>query len=157
MSPTVSPVTDIPQTWRDQPWANPEPGRLINKGHNAGDLLEAWKWPVLERGNGVMMVEAHLPEHLKNPKGQLFGGFTPTYVDLVSLYTVHSDDAVKKEERRFLSTINMRCDYFEPVLGPTFTIRGELENQRGKTSLVSTKFFSGDTMLVHAITTMRAA
>lgn len=145
------------ETWQNQPWANPEPGRLIGKGHNAGDFLEAWKWSVLERGNGLLVVEAHLPEHLKNPKGQLFGGFTPTFVDLVSLYAVHSFDAESNEERRFLSTINMRCDYFEPVFGPTFTIRGELENQRGKTSLVSTKFFDGDTMLVHAITTMRSS
>ncbi len=105
----------------------------------------------------MLVVEAHLPEHLKNPKGQLFGGFTPTYVDLVSLYAVHAGDADNGRPRQFLNTINMRCDYFEPVLGPTFTIRGELENQRGKTSLISTKFFDGETMLVHAITTMRSA
>lgn len=113
---------------------------------------------MLERGNGVLVVEAHLADHLKNPKGQLFGGFTPTYVDLVSLFTVHSSDADRADKNRsFLSTLNMRVDYFEPVMGPTFIIRGELENQRGKTNLVSTKFFDGDTMLVHAITTMRAA
>ena len=154
---TPTPEPPAAEAWRTQPWANPEPGRLIGKGHNAGDLLEAWKWPVLERASGMLVVEAHLPEHLKNPKGQLFGGFTPTYVDLVSLYAVHAGDADNGRPRQFLNTINMRCDYFEPVLGPTFTIRGELENQRGKTSLISTKFFDGETMLVHAITTMRSA
>jgi hypothetical protein len=25
---------------------------------------------------------------VRNPRGQLFGGFTPTYVDLVALFTV---------------------------------------------------------------------
>ena len=134
-----------------------DPDRLVGRGHQAGDFLEAYEWLVLDEAEGYLKIQAHLPTHALNPRGQLFGGFTPTYVDLVSLYTVHSDDTERNEERRFLSTINMRCDYFEPVLGPTFTIRGELENQRGKTSLVSTKFFNGDTMLVHAITTMRAA
>lgn len=128
---------------------------MINKGHCAGDVVEAWKWNVLERGNGLLVVEAHLPNQVKNPKGQLFGGFTPTYVDLISLFTVHSNDAESGQERRFLSTVNMRCDYFEPIMGPTFVIRGELENQRGRTSLVSTKFMNGDTMLAHAITTLR--
>ena len=144
----------MPPTWDRQPWAVGEADRLMGKGHSAGDLLEAWKWPVVERGPGRIVVEAHLPEHVKNPKGQLFGGFTPTYVDLVSLFTVHAGahpDAAKS----FLSTINMRCDYFEPIMGPTFVIEGQIVNSRGKTHLVSTKFFDGDTMLAHAITTLR--
>lgn len=141
----------------DRPWVTTEPGRLVGKGHGAGDVLEAWKWTVLEEAAGLLVVEAHLPDHLKNPKDQLFGGFTPTYVDFVSLHTVHSADPDRDPTApgSFLSTINMRCDYFEPILGPTFTIRGELVNQRGLTSLVSTKFFNGDTMLAHAITTLR--
>ena len=126
------------------------------KGHSAGDLLEAWKWRVLERGAGRLVAEAHLPEQVKNPKGQLFGGFTPTYVDLISLFTVNTTNVERGEPKSFMSTINMRCDYFEPIMGPTFVITGELENQRGKTSFVSTKFTSGDTMLAHAITTLRA-
>ncbi len=144
-------------TWSGEPWADPEPGRLMAKGHSAGDTLEAWRWPVLERGDGILVVEAHLPDHLKNPKGQLFGGFTPTYVDLVSLFTVHTADVHRGSERHFLSTINMRCDYFEPIMGPSFVIEGRLVNQRGKTSLVATTFRDADTMLAHAITTLRAA
>lgn len=128
----------------------------MNRGHSAGDLLEAWKWSVLEIERGRLVVEAHLPEHVKNPKGQLFGGFTPTYVDLISLFTVHAADAERGAPKTFLSTINMRCDYFEPIMGPTFVLTGELINQRGKTSLVSTKFTDGDTMLAHAITTLRS-
>lgn len=155
VSENETPQTAGAETWENQPWAEPEPGRLMNKGHSAGDVVEAWKWNVLERGNGVLVVEAHLPDKVKNPRGQLFGGFTPTYVDLISLFTVHSNDADHDRPRRFLSTINMRCDYFEPIMGPTFVMRGELENQRGRTSLVSTKFFDGDTMLAHALTTLR--
>ena len=129
---------------------------MMGRGHSAGDALEAWRWPVLERGDGVLVVEAHLPDHLKNPLGQLFGGFTPTYVDLVSLFTVHAADEHRGSPKHFLSTINMRCDYFEPIMGPSFVIRGQLVNRRGKTSFVSTTFSDGDTMLAHAITTLRA-
>ncbi len=142
----------------DRPWATTEPGRLVAKGHSAGDVLEAWKWTILEEGPGLLVIDAHLPDHLKNPKGQLFGGFTPTYVDFVSLHTVHSADPDRDptSPKHFISTINMRCDYFEPIMGPTFVVKGELINQRGLTSLVSTKFFQDETMLAHAITTLRS-
>lgn len=112
----------------------------------------------MEEATGLLVVQVHLPDHLKNPQGQLFGGFTPTYVDMVSLYTVHTGDPDRDptSPRSWLTTINMRCDYFEPIVEPTFTIRGELQNQRGLTSLVSTKFFQGDVMAAHAITTIRA-
>lgn len=121
-------------------------------------MLEAWKWKVLEESPGLLVIEAPLPESLKNPQGQLFGGFTPSYVDFVSLYTVHTGhpDRDPTSPRHWLTTINMRCDYFEPIVGPTFTVRGELVNQRGLTSLVSTQFFQDETMAAHAITTLRA-
>lgn len=142
----------------DRPWAATEVGQLVSKGHSAGDVLEAWKWKILDEQRGLLVIEAHLPDRLKNPQGQLFGGFTPTYVDFVSLYTVHTGDADRDPTtpRSWLSTINMRCDYFEPIVEPTFTVRGELINQRGLTSLVSTKFFQGEVMAAHALTTLRA-
>lgn len=141
----------------ERPWATAEPGRLVGKGHGAGDVLEAWNWQVVERSAGKLIIEAHLPERLKNPQGQLFGGFTPTYVDFVSLHTLHSMDPDRDptSPKDWLTTINMRCDYFEPILGPTFTVEGEVINTRGLTSLVSTKFFQGTTMAAHAITTLR--
>jgi acyl-coenzyme A thioesterase PaaI-like protein len=142
----------------NRPWADTEVGQLVAKGHGAGDVLEAWKWKILDESPGLLIVEAHLPDQLKNPQGQLFGGFTPTYVDFVSLYTVHtgSGDNDPTSERHWLTTINMRCDYYEPIVQPTFVIRGELVNQRGLTSLVATKFFQGEVMAAHAITTLRA-
>jgi acyl-coenzyme A thioesterase PaaI-like protein len=142
----------------DRPWTVTKPGQLVARGHTAGDVLEAWRWKILEERQGLLVVEAPMPKNLKNPQGQLFGGFTPTYVDLVSLYTVHTGhpDRDPTSPRSWLTTINMRCDYFEPITAPTFTIRGEVINQRGLTSLVSTKFFQGDTMAAHALTTLRA-
>jgi acyl-coenzyme A thioesterase PaaI-like protein len=123
-------------------------------------VLEAWNWRVLERGIGLLEVECDLPEHLKNPQGQLFGGFTPTYVDFVAIHTMHSLDPEPPTDdpeatRAWMVTINMRCDYFEPIMGPTFVIRGELINQRGLTSLVATSFYQREVMAAHAITTLR--
>src|SRR5205085_234007 len=75
-----------------RPWASPPPGRLVGRGHPAGDFLEAWAWDVLDEAPGFIRVEAALPEQVKNPRGQLFGGFTPTYVDPPSLFTVHAGE-----------------------------------------------------------------
>ena len=141
----------------DRPWADTEPGQLVAKGHGAGDVLEAWRWRILRRETGVLEVEAHLPDQLLNPQGQLFGGFTPTYVDFISLHTMHSaePDRDPTSPKDWLTTINMRCDYFEPIVGPTFRISGEIINTRGLTSLVAASFFQGETMAAHAITTLR--
>lgn len=140
-----------------RPWATTEPDRLVGRGHGAGDVLEAWRWKVLERGPGLLVVEAHLPDQLKNPQGQLFGGFTTAYIDFVSLHTLHSDDPDRdpSSTQDWLTTLNLHCDYFEPITGETFTIRGEVINQRGANSLVSTKFFQGRTMAAHGLATLR--
>src|SRR5262249_47203634 len=73
-------------------WASRRPGQLLGKGHPAGDFLEAYDWHVLEESPGVLRIRAHLPAHVRNPRGQLFGGFTPTYVDLVALFTVRAGE-----------------------------------------------------------------
>ena len=71
-------------------WRNPPRGRLIGKGHPAGDFLEAYDWILESEELGSLQLRAQLPDHVRNPRGQLFGGFTPTYVDLVALLTVRA-------------------------------------------------------------------
>ncbi len=124
----------------------------------AGDLLEAYDWEVTEERAGFLRISAHLPAHVRNPRNQLFGGFTPTYVDLVSLFTVRAGPGRldPKVARGWMATVNMRIDYFEPIRGPRFDIVGELEHVRGRTSLVSTKMYDDDTLAAHAITTLRS-
>lgn len=138
-------------------WAERAPGQLIGKGHPAGDFLEAWRWRVITEGEGHLRLRAHLPEHTKNPRGQLFGGFTPTYVDLVALFTTRAGS--EDPERRFrhwLATTNMRVDYFEPILGPEFTIESHVVKRRGRTIFVETRFLDDEESLaVFALTTMR--
>ena len=138
-------------------WLERRPGQLIGKGHPAGDFLEADQWTVLEEGGGRLRIRAHLPVHVRNPRGQLFGGFAPTYVDLVALFTVRAGDP--SPTRRFetwLATTNMRVDYFEPVVSPHFHIESRLVKQRGRTNFVETRFFDPeDSLAIFALTTMR--
>lgn len=136
-------------------WNSPEPGRLIGKGHPAGDFLEAYEWRLLEERPGYLRVEAGLPDKVRNPRGQLFGGFTPTYVDMVALMTVHAGTDRSARPRSWLATTNMRVDYFEPITGPTFVIDSELQKRRGRTCFVITRFFQDDELAAHAVTTMR--
>ncbi|MFV0258268.1 MAG: PaaI family thioesterase [Acidimicrobiales bacterium] len=156
MSDTPPAATSGPDLNR-LPFVMTAPDRLIGKGHAAGDFLEAYDWVVTEESHGHLAIRAHLPDHARNPRGQLFGGFTPTYVDLVALFTVRAgpDRLNPDAPRHWLATTNMRIDYFEPITGPMFTITSTVEKRRGRTVFVTTRFFQGDELAVHAVTTMR--
>lgn len=128
---------------------------FMKPGHNAGDLVESSKWKILTERPGLVEIDAHLPKHLLNPRDQLFGGFTGTYVDMISIYTVRTlfteDSAFK-----WSSTVNMRIDYFEPVMGPRFQLKGELIKDGRSTCLVATHFSDmAGNKLVYAITTLK--
>lgn len=128
---------------------------FMKPGHNAGDLVEASKWKILREQRGLIEVDAHLPAHLLNPRKQLFGGFTGTYVDMISIYTVRT---LFTDSNQFLwaATINMRIDYLAPVLGPRFILRGELINEGRTTCLVACHFEDKlGNKLVHGLTTLR--
>ena len=156
MAASSGPDPDGDADLRRLPWAKPEPGRLVGRGHTAGDFLEAYEWVVLERRDGYLRIDAGLPAHVRNPRGQLFGGFTPTYVDLVALFTVRiGTDLPDGTPRQWLATTQMRLDYFEPITGPRFVIESELEKKRGRTNFVLTRFFQDDSLAVLAATTIR--
>ena len=137
-------------------WATDDPDRLVGRGHPIGEFLQAWRWDVLERGDGHLRLSAHLPEHVLNPRAELFGGFTATYVDFVALFTVNAK--VGREEQRHrlgLATLAMRLDYLEPVTGPTFVIDSRVEATRGATDHVITTLMHDDVVAVLATTTLR--
>ena len=138
-----------------QAWRQREPGRVIGKGHPAGDFLEAYNWDLLEERTGYMKVRCQLPKHALNPRGQLFGGFTPTYVDMIALMTAKAGTPPEERFASWLATTNMRVDYFEPITGPTFVVESELEKRRGRTCFVVTRFWQDDTLAAYAVTTMR--
>jgi acyl-coenzyme A thioesterase PaaI-like protein len=138
-------------------WLKRAPGQLIGAGHPAGDFLDAPAWRLIEERNGLLRVRATLPDRVKNPRGQLFGGFTPTYVDLVALLTVRAGETDPTlRSRRWLATTSMRVDYFEPIVSPEFLIESRLVKKRGRTNVVDTRFFDpDDTLAVVAFTVMR--
>lgn len=137
-------------------WATDDPDRLVGRGHPIGEFLEAWRWQVLEREDGHVSVSAHLPEHVHNPRGELFGGFTATYVDFISLHAVHAKAGRPQQRHRLgLVTLALRIDYLEPVVGPTFVLDSRVEASRGATDHVITKFLHDDTVAVLATTTLR--
>lgn len=130
----------------------PEPGRVIGRGHTAGDLLEAHDWEILEEGKGHLRVRARVPEAVMNPRGHLFGGFTPTYVDLIALFTFRS---AQEEPTGWMATLNMRVDYFEPISG-TFEMDSRVIHQRGHNAWVETRFLDREgRMLAFGLTTLR--
>jgi acyl-coenzyme A thioesterase PaaI-like protein len=136
-------------------WRTPEPGRIIGRGHPAGDFLQAYDWLILEERSGYLKLDAHLPEHLKNPRGQLFGGFTPAYVDLVALRTVAAARA-PGEPPMGLTTVSLRVDYFEPIVQDRFVLESEVIHRRKGTHLVEVRFRDDHAnMLAFAVVTLR--
>ncbi|MDG2335335.1 MAG: PaaI family thioesterase [Myxococcota bacterium] len=136
-------------------WAKPAPGKLMGRGHSAGDLLEAYDWDVLERRDGLLRVAVHLPERLRNPKGELFGGFTPTYVDFLALHTYWAGRE-PTPGRPWLSTVNMRVDYYAPIRGDRFEIEGRVVHRRKSMTFVETRFFDPEgAMLAYAYTSLK--
>jgi acyl-coenzyme A thioesterase PaaI-like protein len=141
---------------RLRPWLRRDAGRLIGRGHPAGDFLQAYDWNVAEERPGFLRLDVHLPDHVKNPRGQLFGGFTPAYVDLVALFTVRAGRDRDGWGGAWLATTNIRVDYFEPVVGPRFVIESTLVKERGRLRFVETRFLDhSGALLVFALTTMR--
>jgi len=129
--------------------------RFMRPGHAAGEFVEASKWKVLREEKGLVELDVHLPKRLLNPFGQLFGGFTGTYIDMVSIYVVRTLYAGQPGYIRS-STVNMRIDYLQPVLGPRFRLVGEAIKDGRSTCLTATKIFDyDDNLLVYAITTLR--
>ncbi len=128
---------------------------LFRRGHPAADFLRSWSWPVVEQRPGLLRVRAVMPDTVKNPRGELFGGFTGTYVDLVAIATVHG--SLEPTTSVWLATTSMRLEYLAPVTGPEFDLESKLVTTRGRTSVVDTRFLDEDgAVSVHAVTTLRA-
>lgn len=130
-------MSDVPEYVRAI-WRDPPPGRLMGPGHPAGDFLDAPDWRVLEESEGRLVVDVPLVEAVKNFRGHLFGGFAPTYIDLIALRTVSA--GARDRKHGWLLTLNLRVEYFEPVEGPRFVIESRVVNRRGRTLLVETTF-----------------
>ncbi len=119
--------------------ATDDPERLVGPGHPIGDFLGAPEWRVLERAPGRLRVRAVLCDAVRNPLGELFGGFTPTFVDFFALHVFHTTRA-EGEPRRWLATANLRVDYFAPIHGPEFEMDGTMLHRSGRTGHIEVRF-----------------
>lgn len=139
----------------ERAWLEPGPGQLIGPGHPVGDFLDAPRWRILEEAPGLLRLDCPMPDRVRNPRGQLFGGFAPTYVDLIALFTWR---AGRRRERRhaWLTTVSMRVDYYEPVVGAGFQVESRVQHRRGRNAWIATRFLdAAGTPLVDAHTVLR--
>ncbi|HSJ96769.1 MAG TPA: PaaI family thioesterase [Myxococcota bacterium] len=136
-------------------WARAAPGRLIGRGHPVGDFLDAPGWRVLEEAPGTLRLDCPMPVRVRNPRGQLFGGFAPTYVDLIALFTLRAG-ARDAPRRGWLATVSMRLDFYEPVVGDSFQVESRLQHRRSRNVWVATRFLdAAGTPLLDALTVLR--
>jgi uncharacterized protein (TIGR00369 family) len=116
-----------------------DPERVVGRGHPVGDFLDAHEWRVTVREPGRLRVRARLPDRVRNPKGELFGGFTPTYADFLALHVFHTSRE-PGAPRRWLATADLRVDYFLPITGDDLEIEGEILHRSGRIGHVQVKF-----------------
>jgi len=128
---------------------------IVRPGHCAGDFLQSGEWKTVVDEPGEVTFEIHLPQQVLNPHGELYGGFTGTYVDLVAIYAVKRLFTGQANLLRTF-TVNMRLDYLEPIVGPRLFLESKILKNGRSTCLVSTHFIShDDALLVHALTTVK--
>lgn len=126
-----------------------------HRDHNAARLLRAYDWTILNIGPGHLEVQCDLPNEVLNLGGSLFGGFTPTYVDLISIWTCMT---LLAPELAWLSTVRLEVNYFEPIVSPGFRVEGIVRNVRKRDYLVETAFRDSDgRLLALGITALRKA
>ena len=127
-------------------WRTNDPARLVGRGHPIGDFLEAYDWIVVEERSGYLKVSCHLPPQVRNPRGDLFGGFTPTYADFIAVWTGRAGNR-DELPRTWLNTASLTVDYFQRITG-SFTIEGEVIHRSGRTLHVQVRFTDGDGALL---------
>ncbi len=123
------------------------------RGNSPAAFLEAQNWQLQKIAAGELEVKCHLPDCVLNSAGILFGGFTPTYIDLIAIWAATS---TLDEVAPWMVTVNMRVDYFEPVVPPGFRALARVLNIRKRDYFVETRFEDDQgTLLVNGITSLR--
>ena len=133
------------------PWFEPQDGQLIGPGHRVGDLLEAPQWRTIEQDKDYLLVEAPLPEHVLNPRGHLFGGFTPIYCDFMAIFVARQKERQVDVHRwaGWMATRDMRIEYLRPVVNSPLKLEGRALHRGRKNHLVEIKFLGdADELLV---------
>ncbi len=121
--------------------------------NSPANFLGADQWVLQQIGKGQLEVRCHLPEHVLNSAGMLFGGFTPTYVDLIAIWAAMT---TLDNTTAWMITVNMRVDYFEPIVPPGFKAVARVLNIRKRDYFVETRFEDDQgTLLANGLATLR--
>jgi acyl-coenzyme A thioesterase PaaI-like protein len=112
------------------------------------------RWNVLAESPGYVKLRVPLLPRLKNRRGQLFGGYTPAYVDMLA-YRVARSGTVDGSDS-FFATTSMRVDYLEALTGDEFEVECRLLRVRGRNAITETRFLQDDALAVFAVTTLLA-
>lgn len=124
-----------------------------SRNNSPASFLEADRWQLQKISSGQLEIQCHLPEAVLNSAGMLFGGFTPTYVDLIAIW---ASMTTLEDSTPWLVTVNMRVDYFEPIVPPGFRALARVLNIRKRDYFVETRFENDQgTLLANGITTLR--
>jgi acyl-coenzyme A thioesterase PaaI-like protein len=111
-------------------------------------------WKVLSEQPGYVRVDVPLHPWLRNPLGQLFGGFTGSYADMLTYRVARSGDPTARDASSWYATTGMRVDYLEPITAERFQVECQLLKARGKSVLTEARFYQGDVLAAFAVTTM---
>jgi acyl-coenzyme A thioesterase PaaI-like protein len=139
--------------------AETEDGKVVDGGPAKG--LEAISahfavdsWDVLAESPGYIKVRVPLLPHLRNRRLQLFGGYTPAYVDMLAFRVARSGNLDGSDP--FFATTSMRLDYLEALTGDGFEVECQLLRSRGKNAITEARFFQDGVLAVFAVTTLLA-
>jgi acyl-coenzyme A thioesterase PaaI-like protein len=111
-------------------------------------------WKVLSEQPGFVRVDVPLHPWLRNPLGQLFGGFTASYADMLTFRVARSGDLTTRDSSSWYATTGMRVDYLEPITAEHFQVECHLLKARGKSILTEARFYQDDVLAAFAVTTM---
>jgi acyl-coenzyme A thioesterase PaaI-like protein len=119
-----------------------------------GVQFDVANWRVLAEEPGHVRVEVPLHPWLRNPLGQLFGGFTPAYADMLAFRVAKSGDLTPRDAPTWYATTGMRVDYLEPITADHFQVECQLLKARGKSILTEARFYQDEVLAAFAVTTI---
>jgi len=96
-------------------------------------------WNVLAESPGYVKLRVPLLARLKNRRLQLFGGYTPAYVDMLAYRVARS--GTLGESDTFFATTSMHIDYLEALTGDDFEVECQLLKARGRNAITEARFF----------------
>jgi len=111
-------------------------------------------WSILIDEPGRLRVEVPVLPRLRNPRGQLFGGYTPAYADIMAFRVARGMNGNVADPSTWYATTGMRVDYLEAIVADSFEIECTMLRARGRNRITETSFFQDGQLAAFAVTTL---